>query len=148
MARNGKIAIGLALATVVAMVFFPVVVDAVNTSTGTQNVTNETVTANSGEYVDLGGYQINENSETVYGYNDTSDSWEEATAGSDYEMSNENGSIKALSGSSLIDDGEDMRVSYTYEATGSTTTLLVGFIPMMIGVLVFAKLARGATRQL
>lgn len=148
MANTGKIVLGFAVAAIVAMVFFPAVTNAVGTSTGTQNVTNETVAADVGNYVDLGGYQIDENSETVYAYNDTSGSYEVAQKGTDYEMSYENGSIKALSGSSLIDDGEDVKVTYDYQATGATTTLVAGFVPVMVAVLIFATLARGTMKQM
>ena len=148
MPKNGKFVLGLALAAIVAMVFFPAVVTAVNDSTGTQSVTNETFSANSGTYTDLGGYELDESSVTVYGYNDSSDSYEVASQGTDYELAVENGSVKPLSGSSLIDDGEEVRVTYDYQATGGTTTLLAGFIPVMIGVLIFARLAMGSSKML
>lgn len=141
---NARLVIALSLAAVVGMVLFVPLVDVVNGSTGDQTITNETVTAQSGEYVDLEGYSIEDGSETVYGFNDTSGSYEVASEGADYELALENGSLKALSGSSLIDDGEDVKVTYTYESTGSTTTLVSGFLPVMVAVLVFARLATGA----
>ena len=141
MPSNAKLVIALSLAAVIGMVFFVPLVDTVNGSTGAQDITNETVTAQSGTYVDLSGYDIQSGSETVYGYNDTASSYEVAMQGTDYEIAYENGSVQALSGSSLIDDGEEVKVTYTYQATGSTTTLVAGFLPVMVAVLVFARLA-------
>lgn len=139
--KTAGVVLASVLAVVVGMVFFPVVVDAVDTSTGTQSVSNETVTAQVGEYVEVSGYNIESGTVTVYGYNDTSSSYEQATEGSDYEVKLEEGSLKALSGSSLIDDGEDVKVSYDYQASGATTTLVIGFVPLMIGVLLFWTVA-------
>lgn len=137
-----KVVAGAVIAVVVGMVFFPAVVNAVDTSTGTQTVENETVTAQSGEYVDLSGYQVEDGTVTVYGYNDTSASYETATSPDDYEVKFEPGELKANSSSTLIDDGENVKVTYDYKASNDTTTLIAGFIPVMIGVLLFFSLAR------
>lgn len=136
------------IAAVIGVIFLGPVSQAANENTGTQNVTNETVAADYGNVVDLGGYNIDENSETVYGYNDTSGSYEVATSGTDYNMSYQSGGIEVLSSSSLIEDGEDIKVSYTWQASNSFTTTVVGFIPVMLGVLIFAKLANGVTREM
>ena len=146
--RTVTIVLGFALAATVGMVFFAPVVEAVNTNTGTQSVTNQTVSADVGSYVDLGGYDINTNSETVWMFNDSSGNYEQATSGTDYEMAYQNGSIKALSGSSHIDDGETVKVSYDYQASGELTSLVVGFIPVGFATLIFAKLAFGTTENL
>jgi len=148
MPKNGTVVLGLALSAIVAMVFFPAVVDAVDTSTGTQSVTNETFAADPGTYYDLGGYELDETSVTVYGYSDSSSSYEVATQGSDYEVAAQNGSVKVLSGSTLIEDSEEVKVTYDYQATGTTTTLLAGFIPVMVAVLVFSRLAMGSSKML
>lgn len=137
----------LIVAAVVGILFLPVMVDTVNNSTGTQTITNETVVADYDTAVSLDGYQIVQDSETVYGYNDTTASWEVATSGTDYEMNYEPGEITVLNSSSLIDDGEDVQVTYDYQATDSTTTLVVGFLPLLLAVLIFVTLAAGVMRQ-
>jgi hypothetical protein len=144
---TGVAVVGVIIAAVVAILFLPVAVDAVNNSTGLQSVGNESVNSDYDTHVDLQGYDIDENSETVYGYNDTSGSWEVAP-GSDYEMDYDAGSINISSSSTLIQDGEEVRVSYDYQAAGTTTTLIAGFIPLMIGVLVFVTLAKGVMDRL
>lgn len=140
MARTSLI-VGTVVAVILGAVLMPAAVEAVNNSTGEQTVTNETVTAQSGEYVDLDGYSIVSNSETVYWYNSTSDSYETVSSGSDYEMNYDPGEIKALSGSSVISDGDKLRVSYDYEASGSTTTFVAGFIPLILALLLFSYVA-------
>lgn len=137
----------LIVAAVVGILFLPVMADTVNNSTGTQTITNETVTADYDTAVTLDGYQLVQDSETVYGYNDTSASWEVATSGTDYEMNYEPGEITVLNSSSLIDDGEELRVTYDYQATDSTTTLVLGFLPLLLGVLIFVTLAAGVMKQ-
>jgi len=47
----------------------------------------------------------------------------------------------------MIDDGEDVQVTYDYQATDSTTTLVVGFLPLLLVVLIFVTLAAGVMRQ-
>jgi len=149
-AQGGRTAIalvGIIIAAVVAVLFLPVAVDAVNTSTGEQDITNETVAADLDTHVDLDGYDINEGSETVWGFNDTTGSYE-TLPGSDYEMDYQAGSINVSSSSTVVQDGEDVKVSYTYQAASATTTLVTGFIPLMIGVLIFTTLAAGVMDRL
>jgi hypothetical protein len=136
------------IAAIIGVIFLGPVTKAATENTGAQSVGNESITANVGSVVDLGGFDIDENSETVYGYNDTSGSYEVATAGTDYEMSYQSGGIEVLASSSLIEDGEEVKVSYDYQASGSFTTTIVGFIPVMLGTLVFAKLAMGITKEM
>lgn len=148
MAQTPKTVVIFVVAAVIGMIFLSPVVAAVDDNTGSQTVTNETVAAQTGQFVDLSGYDIAQNSETVYGYNDTSGSYEVASAGTDYDMSYSDGEIKALTGSSLVDDGEDVKVSYDYQASGAMTSTVLGFIPVMLGTLVFAKLAMGVQREM
>lgn len=148
MAAKAKMVLAMVVAVIVGMVFFVPAQTAVTDNTGSQDVTNETVSANVGSYVDLGGYDIDSGSETVYAYNDTGGYYETASSGTDYEMAYSNGSIKALSSSTHIDDGEDVKVSYTYQASNSATTTVVGFIPVMLGTLIFFVIANGVRKEL
>jgi len=146
---KGKAALvlGFALAATFGVIFLSPVVGAVNDNTGTQSVVNETVTANTGTYVDLGGYDINSGSETVYGFNDTSGSYEVASSPGDYEMDYDSGAIKANSSSTLINDSEDIKVSYDYQAAGPLATTVIEFVPVMMGTLILFVVGRGVQRQ-
>lgn len=146
--KTASYVIAFVLVAIIGMVFLTPVVQAVDDNSGQQSITNETVTAQHGEYVDLGGYAIDSSSETVWGYNDTSGSYEQATSGTDYDMNYSAGEIQANSSSSLIQDGEDIKVSYTYQASNESTSVILGFIPVMFGTLIFAKLAQGVQKQL
>lgn len=141
MPKAAKIVLSLALFAAIGVIFLGPIITTVNGNTGTQAVTNETFVADSGNYTDLQGYDINENSETVYGYNESSGSFEVASEGSDYEMDYEAGRIKPNSSSTLIDDGEDVKVTYDYQATSGITTLIIGFIPVGVGLFIFVGVA-------
>jgi len=130
----------LTVVVAVGMVLLTPIVDTVNNNTGQQTVTNETVNATYGERLDLQGYQINEGSETVYGYNESSDTYEVAPE-DDYTLHYESGQITLNSSSTLIDEGENVRVTYDYQATSELTSLVLGFIPVMIGVLLLVVVA-------
>jgi len=145
---SAKVLVGVILAVVVGIIFMPAAVSAVDTSTGTQTVTNETVTAQTGEYVDLDGYELVDGTVTVYGYDDANSTYETAVDGTDYEVKLQPGQLQALNTSNLIEDGEEVKVSYDYQASGSMTTLVVGFVPLMIGVLLFVVLAKKTDNML
>lgn len=131
---------GVMVAVTIAAVLFSPIATVIGDNTGDQTVTNETVNANHGEYVDLTGYAIEDGSETVYEYNETSGSWETATSGTDYEMDYPPGEIQTLSGGS-ISDGDEIRVSYSYEATSGTTTTVLTMTPMFVALLILGTLA-------
>lgn len=133
--KTAKMAIGLAVATAIGMVFMGPVTTVVADNTGDVTVTNESVTVQHGTYVELGGYDIDPSSETVY-----NSSGATMTEGSDYEMAYGNGSIKALSSGSL-GDGSTANVTYTYAATGPMAGTIAQFIPVMLAVLIFVGIA-------
>lgn len=122
------------LLVVVGALFIPLV-DTVNSETGTQAVTNESVTAEVGTYVDLENNDLVSSSVTVYNSTDA-----EMTEGTDYEVAYDNGSIKALSGGSIT-DGNTITVSYDYEATSDMVATIAGLIPLLILVSVLAFVA-------
>jgi hypothetical protein len=128
--------VSVLLAVVIAGALFGPFVSAVSSNTGVQTVTNETITASTGEYVDLEGYTLNESSVRVFNTTD------ELVAGEDYEVGAQNGSILALSGGS-ISDGESIDVSYRYAITEGPASTIADLIPLLllvtiIGILGFA----------
>lgn len=146
--KSASVVIMFALAAIIGMVFLTPVVDAVDNNSGDVDVTNESVVAQHDSYVSLDGYAIDSSSETVWAYNDSTSSYEQAVSGTDYEMNYSAGEIQALSSSTLIQDGEDLKVSYTYTASDQSTAMILSFIPVMFGTLIFAKLAQGVQKQL
>lgn len=143
-----KTVVGVALAVTIAAILLGPIVTAVNDNTGVQTVENETVTADIGNYTSLDGWQIDESSEVVYGYNDTSASYEQLTEGTDYEMDYEAGQIKALSGSTIVDDGEDMKVTYDYQSTDDMTTTIIGYGPTFLALLLLTVVGARVTESL
>lgn len=124
------------LGVVIAVVLLGPFVTTVNDNSGTQSLTNESITASTGEYVELDGYDVVGSSVVVYGYNDSSGSFETATEGTDYEIDLSAGDVQALNDSSLIDDGEEVKVTYDYEATSGTVTTVLQLLPLLVGVLI------------
>lgn len=137
--RVAKMALALAVFAAVGMVFFAPLNSAVQDNTGTQTVTNETFAVAFNDSYDLQGYDVDD-SETVWAYNQTSGSFEQATEGTDYEFDYDAGEITPLN-TSLVDSGEDMKVTYDYQASGTLATTVILFIPVMFGVLIFTKIA-------
>lgn len=136
---SGKGIAGLMVAATIVMSMFAPIAGLVAGVQGTQSVANEQVTAANDDYVDLDGWDVHEDSETVE-FKDGSGSWVTATEGTDYEMAYGNGSVKAVS-SGAIDDGDTLRVSYDYRATEGTTAMVIGLVPLFLGLMVLGTFA-------
>lgn len=132
-----KIAALLIAATIAVTLLNPVV-GAVQDNTGTQDVDNESITAST-EYQDLEGYNV-DSGETVEWYNSSSGSYEEISEGSDYEIDRDSGQVK-INSSGVASEGDDLRVTYSYTASSSTVTTVVGLAPLFMGLLVLGILA-------
>lgn len=139
--RTAKVALGMAVFVAVGMVFFGPLQTAVADNTGTQSVTNETFTAEFDKWQDLQGYDVDD-TETVWVENGSS-TFEQATEGTDYEFNYSAGEIKMLN-TTLVDAGDEVRVTYDYQAAGTLATTVITFIPVMFGVLLFTKVAMKA----
>lgn len=145
--RAARVTLAMAVFVAVGMVFLGPVNAAVSDNTGTQSVTNETVEVSFGDYTDLGGYDVDQSSVTVYGYNESAGNYEVATEGTDYEFRYAGGAIKALN-STLVDSGEQLQVTYDYQASGALATTVITFIPVVFGVLLFVGVAQRTTDYL
>lgn len=130
----------LFIAATIAMTLFNPVSTAIGDHTGTVTVTNETVTADVGNYTDLEGYDIDQGTDTVYWLNSSSGSYEQVSSPGDYELAQKNGSIKANQ-SGTIGDGDSLKVSYDYTATDATTTTVAAIVPLFLLLLVLVTIA-------
>lgn len=132
---SAKSIIGVVVAAVILVSMFTPLTNVIAGSTGTQNVANESVTADVGNYTNLKGYDLKEGSVTVTGNGTT------YSEGTDYEIDYKAGELKALSSGSIA-DGETLDVSYDYQAADNTTSTITGLIPLvmaLVGVMMFAQ---------
>lgn len=125
----------LLIALTIAATLFTPITNSVVDATNEQSVTNETVTAQTGTFVDLERYQLVDGSETVY-----NSSGVEMTRGTDYEIDYGDGRIKALSGGD-ISDGSEIQVSYQWRQTTGTTSTVLDLIPLFVALLILAIMA-------
>lgn len=139
--RTATMVIGLTVFVAVGVILLGPAAGVVNDHTGTQTVTNETVTAAQNQSVDLQGYNVASGSVTVYGLNDTSGKYEVATSPEDYSVHRGPGTVSFNSSSSLIQSGESVKVSYQYQATDGVTSLVLGFLPLGLGLVIFTVVA-------
>lgn len=137
-----KAIVGVVLAVAIASILLGPIVTAVGDNTGVQEVQNETVTANVGNYTTLDGYYIQENSETVY--NSTGATMSEGT---DYELNYDEGSIKALSGGDIA-DGSEINATYDWEATKGQTTTVIGYGPVFVALLLLTAVGMKVTEMM
>lgn len=108
-------------------------------STGQVDVQAENVTANN-EFQELRGYDIQSGSVTV------NDSQGNAVDSGNFTVRNEAGEIRIdNSTSTVVDDGERVEVSYTYQATDGSTTTVAGLIPLMAALLILVTFAARMT---
>lgn len=137
---SSKIVLSLAVFAAVGVIMLSPISTTVSSNTGMQSVANETHAVDFNQTIDLRGYDVDPGSETVYGYNQTSGNYEVAPA-SDYTLTESSGELDLNSSSTLFDEGEDVKVSYDYRASDALTTLVVGFIPLGVGLLIFMGIA-------
>lgn len=124
-------------AVVVAAVLFLPIADVVGQHTGTQSVNNESVTAELDTFVELDNSNLVADSETVLWFNESSGEHEELTKDSDYEIRYESGELNVTS-SSPVAEGDEVLVSYDYQATSGVTTTVITLIPLFLGVVIIA----------
>jgi len=139
--QSAKVVLTLAVFAAVGVLMISPVSTTVNENTGAQSVVNETHAVDFANVIDLSGYDVDPGSETVYGYNETASAYEVAPAG-DYTLTDSSGELELSSSSTLFDEGEDVKVSYDYQASDELTALVAGFIPLGLGLLIFVGIAR------
>ena len=137
-ARNVAV---LAVALVIGVTLLSPINSAVIDNTGEVDVDEESLTAEIGEWQSLANNNLVEDSETVEYYDDGTDEWVTATEGTDYEINYDDGEVQFLEGGA-VSEGDDVRVSYTYEATDSMTTTVLNLIPLFVALFLLVALAR------
>lgn len=144
MANSSQI-VALVIGLTVAAVFFVPIVDSINDNTGEIDIEDEEILdVTTGETYDLDGFSIVDGSETVEF--DDGTGWVEATEGTDYEIDNDAGELTILEDGEIA-DGDDVRSSYTYEATDGTTTVVAGIIPVLVALLLLIPMANYVQRR-
>jgi len=147
MASAKEIATTLVALTIAATLFAPITT-AVTSNTGVQTVDNKSVTVESvGEYQQVEGYNVDGSTLTVDWYNSSSSSYETLTEGTDYEFNDSDASIKVLT-SSDVSDGNELRLTYDYQATSGSTTTVADLIPLFVALLIIGVLAAKITGML
>lgn len=136
---NAKAYATVLIALTIAATLFAPISTMINDSTGVQSVTNESLTADPGTWQELDGYQVEQGSETVWWYNSTSSSWEQLS-GSDYDVRYDPGELK-VNTSSSVQEGDDLKVSYDYQATSETSTTVLTMVPLFVALLMLGVLA-------
>lgn len=121
-----KVVIGALIAVVLLNPLNSVVAD----STGTTSVANETVTADN-SFQELQGYDIVNGSVTV------NDSDGNTVDPGNYTVRHAPGEIRINNSSStVVSDGEQVDVSYDYQATSGSVTTIALLVPLLAVLLV------------
>lgn len=131
---------GLLLAVTIGAIFFVPVVDVLDSSTGEVVIENDTVATdlNTSESYELQGQPVLDGSETVE-VNDAG-SWTTLTAGTDYVLDNTNGTIQ-FNDATAVSDGDEVRATYTYQATEGIVTSIANLLPLFLALLLLVPLA-------
>ena len=145
---DGRGITGLLLAVTIGAVFFVPVVDVLDQSTGDVEIENETVTNNAqfDEIYDLQGFDIEPDSETLEVWDDGAESWVTLTAGTDYEIDNEQGTIEFIDGGEVT-EGDEVRASYIYQATDGIVTSIAGLLPVFLALLLLVPMANKVSSE-
>lgn len=129
----------LLIGATIAITLFNPIATAVVDNSGTVSVQNESVTANDDDYEPLDGYDVDDG-ETVYWLNSTSGSYE-VLSQSDYDVNQSDGSI-SVDSSGTASAGDQLKVTYDYQATDSTTETVLTLAPLFVGLLVLGVFAK------
>lgn len=97
---------------------------------------------------DVGSYQEIEGYDVVTSNFTATDDGTTLSEGTDYELNETAGTIKFLSGSSTVTDGETVELDYSYQATDGTTDTIAGLLPLFVALLVLVTLAAGVINRL
>ena len=139
---------GLVIAITIGAVFFVPVVDVINNTTGEVQIENETVTTNASfsETYELRGDNITADSETIEVVN-SDGTFTTLTAGTDYALNEEAGTIQ-FSDTTDVPAGDEIRASYTYQATDGIVTSIAGLLPVFLALLLLVPMANKIQQEM
>jgi len=145
---DGKGMTGLVIAITIGAVFFVPVVDVINNTTGEVEIENETVTTNASfsETYELRGDNITADSETIEVVN-SDGTFTTLTAGTDYALNEEAGTIQ-FSDTTDVSAGDEIRASYTYQATDGIVTSIAGLLPVFLALLLLVPMANKIQQEM
>lgn len=138
-----SVVIAVTIAAIIGVtVGIGVVGDVVGDNTGTQSVTNESVTG-SLEYnttYDLDGFEVVSGSQTVYVENGSAGSFE-SLASSEYTLDERRGELE-VTGQTGSSSGDEVKITYDYEATDGTATTILDLLTLFIALIILVFVAR------
>lgn len=136
--KASTIATVVIAATIAATLLSPLA-SVATSNTGQVSVTNETVTANN-EFQDLQGYDIINGSVSV------NDSQGNAVGSDNFTVRHAPGEIRINNSSSpVVSDGEQVDVSYDYQASSETTATIAGLVPLLAVLIILVTIAAKLT---
>jgi len=145
---SAKVVMATAIAATIAAVLIVPVAGSINDNTGQVSVTNESVSpVEVGNYTDLGGYNIDNSSETVWWYDSLTGEYRQLNDGTDYKIRPGPGEIKFLEGGQ-VSDGDDVKISYDYQATDSQSTTVINLVPLFMALLILGVFAQQIMRYM
>lgn len=122
------------LALAVGAIFIGPFSSIVTSTTESKHVTNESLTADPGTWQDLDENSLVGGSETVFAENTTSGDFETAEKDTDYEFNYSHGRIKPLNSSTVIQDGDELKVTYDWKRARGQTAQVIGLLPLFVAV--------------
>lgn len=129
--KYGTVVIAATIAATLLVPLSTVVTD----STGDVTVENETVVADN-SFKDLEGYNIDSSTVTV------TDSDGNNVDSGNFTVREDSGEIRIdNSSSTVVSDGEEVDVDYTYQATDDTTATVANLVPLLAVLLVLVTIA-------
>lgn len=141
--------IALTIALVIAVTMISVLIPVVADNSGTVTVTNETVTeslAYNTTY-ELEGFDLVAGSETVYVENGSAGSYE-TLAASAYTLDDSTAEINFTSAESASAAGDDVLITYDYNATDSTVETILDLFGLLLALIALVALSGPIQRRL
>lgn len=127
---SSKEVVGIVIGFVILGAMLGPLITSVDDNSGTQNVVNESVTADINNPVELQGYDLT-GTQTVY------DSTGTLVPSSNYTIDATAGTINVTS-TTYVSDGEEISVTYDYIAASSSASTILDLLPAILAVLALA----------
>lgn len=139
---SARVLIAVTIGVVIGVSMIPTVIGVTDNNAGTVTETNESVSGSVelDTWYELQGYEVVSGSETVYFENGTAGSFEVASSSTDYDLNTSDGAIKLLS-TGEVDAGDEVKMTYDYQATDSTTETVVDLFGLLIALVILVAIS-------